>query len=351
MLRFDINWRLYKDNIMQSSQKQPSDGSDLFYPSTFDYHEDEINFLKEQGFATNPYNSAGKEVDDIWQFQDTISQKREDLAYPIDGVVVKLNDNKLASKLGVVGKTPRAWCAIKFKAEEVVTRIVNITWQVGRTGRLTPVAELEAVDLAGTTVKRATLHNYKEVLDKNLHYHDTVVVHKAGDIIPEVLQVLVQLRPPKYDGNNLSINHDGQFTIPKRCPSCTHELILSDTEVDLICRNIDTCPDQIINRLSYYTARNNANIIGLSDKIILRFIKEFGVHDIADLYDLPWDKIQTMEGFGEKSVNNLKQSVENSKQLPDYKFLAGLGIDGIGQEVAKLICEKIYDKNNKNQTS
>jgi DNA ligase (NAD+) len=153
-------------------------------------HQDELNFLTKMSFAINPLNQQVTDILQAWSFAAEIEKQRADLNYPIDGVVLKLNDNALQQNLGVIGKTPRGWCAIKFSPEEVVTKILGITWQVGRTGKVTPVAELEPIELQGTTVKRATLHNYKEVLEKNLELGDMVVIRKAGDIIPEVVKVI-----------------------------------------------------------------------------------------------------------------------------------------------------------------
>jgi DNA ligase (NAD+) len=155
----------------------------------FKTHEEEIKLLKQLGFSTNPLNKEVFSLDQAWEFADEIQQNRHKLKYNIDGVVIKLNDNQLVEAAGVVGKTPRAWCAIKFPPEEIATKIKSLTWQVGRTGKLTPVIEFEPVLLMGTTVKRASMHNYKEVIDNNLEVGDLAIIRKAGDIIPEVVQV------------------------------------------------------------------------------------------------------------------------------------------------------------------
>jgi DNA ligase (NAD+) len=315
--------------------------NDNFFPSNFRSHHEEIEFLKELGFATNPYNTEVNSLQEVFEVYEKLGSQRLDLQYPIDGLVVKLNDNQVSTQIGVVGKTPRTWCALKYAAEEVTTRILDITWQVGRTGKVTPVAELEPVELAGTTVKRATLHNYNEAVEKNLHYLDTLVVRKAGDIIPEVVEVLVNLRK-KPDGiTRGNFDETGKILLPSLCPSCKSELVQSDTGIDLYCINSDECHDQIVLRLSYFTQRNMANIVGLSEKIIERFMTEFDVHDIYDLYTLPFDKIKTLEGFGEKSAENLKKSLENAMEFEDWRFLAALGIDGVGPEVARLICAEL----------
>jgi DNA ligase (NAD+) len=157
---------------------------------TLNTHQDELDFLTQLGFQVNPLNQSVQNLTSAWEIAKDIIESREALNYPIDGLVVKINDNKMYESIGVVGKTPRIWCAIKFPADEVTTKVLGITWQVGRSGRVTPVAELEPVELNGTTVKRASLHNYKEVVDLGLEIGDLVVIRKAGDIIPEVISVI-----------------------------------------------------------------------------------------------------------------------------------------------------------------
>jgi DNA ligase (NAD+) len=304
-----------------------------FQGTNFKKHSEELSFLSSLGFATNPFNKKVKSLEQVWEYANEINQKRDSLNYPIDGLVVKIDDNILASKLGVVGKTPRAWCAIKFPAIEVTTTLNAITWQVGRTGKVTPVAELQPVSLAQTIVKRATLHNYKEMKSLNLYKNDTLVIRKAGDIIPEVLQVIDNLRESKI-----------KFQPPKNCPICCSTLVETDTGIDIFCKNSDGCSAQVIGRLSYYTKRNLANIVGLSDKIIERFIKEYNIKDVPDLYNLPFDKISLLEGFGSKSVQNLKDSIESSRSISANKFLAALGIDSVGPEVANIIVKKLQEK-------
>ena len=305
-----------------------------FTPSSFESHTDELAFLSELGFATNPRNNVVSSVMDAWKFAQSLHAIREKLPYGIDGVVIKIEDNTLARELEVVGKTARAWAAIKFAPTEVVTRVLDILWQVGRTGRVTPIVVLEPVLLDGSTVGRATLHNVKEVSELALHTHDMVIIRKAGDIIPEVVQLLENLR--EKDAVLIGI--------PTACPSCDTELVRSKTEVDLICPNSEYCPAQIKNRLSYFASRGIANMDGLSQKSIEKFITEFAVSDIADLYDLPYEKILEMEGFGEKAVQNLRISVQKASQLTDAKFIAGLGIDGVGGEVAKTIAQLLTKK-------
>jgi DNA ligase (NAD+) len=156
----------------------------------FPTHQDELDFLTQMGFMVNPLNMPVVDITQAWAFAAQIESQRAGLNYPVDGVVLKLGDNNLQQNLGVIGKTPRGWCAIKFQPQEVVTKVLGISWQVGRTGKVTPVAELEPIELQGTIVRRATLHNYKEAMDKNLQNTDMVVIRKAGDIIPEVVKVI-----------------------------------------------------------------------------------------------------------------------------------------------------------------
>jgi DNA ligase (NAD+) len=306
-----------------------------FQPSSFDTHQAELKFLQDLGFPTNREIIEANSTEEIWDQAKALEQNATNLSYHIDGMVVKLNDHKLSTDLGVVGKTPRAWCAVKFAAEEVTTKILEVTWQVGRTGKLTPVAELEPVLLVGTIVKRATLHNYKEFTEKGLQPQDTVIIRKAGDIIPEIIQILYNLR---------SDQPQPQFKPPQVCPVCQTPLALSNTQVDLECPNQLNCRAQVLGRLSYYTQRNIANISGLSEKLIERFVDEFEVQDITDLYHLPYEQIATLEGFGQKSAQNLQESVDTSRKIADYRLLAGLSIEGVGLEVAKLICQKLVDQ-------
>jgi DNA ligase (NAD+) len=328
---------------LQKASDNDFNDTNNFYPSNFVSHEDELKFLSDQGFPINPFNQKKDSIDNIIKSFEDLGEARNTLPYPIDGLVLKLYNNAISSRLGVVGKTPRSWCAMKFAAEEATTRLLDVIWQVGRTGKLTPVACLDDTELAGTIVKRATLHSYKEVVEKDLYYKDTLVIRKAGDIIPEVVQVIRNIRSVQDGLKHNHFDTNGRVSIPSLCPSCKSMLILTDTNVDLYCPNVESCHDQVAGRLAYYCQRNMANITGLSDKIIEKFIEKFKIHDIYDLYRLPWDEIRVLEGFGEKSVENLSKSVVNSKTILDYKFLSALGIDGIGPEVAKLICEKLNE--------
>jgi DNA ligase (NAD+) len=297
-------------------------------------HQAELDYLKKLGFPVNPLNTSAKDIKEVWQKSEELNQKKESLKYPVDGMVVKLNDLDLVEKLGIVGKTKRAWSAIKFPAIEITTKLQDITWQIGRTGRVIPVAELEPTLLEGTTVKRATLHNFQEFLHKDLKKEDVLIIRKAGDIIPEVVQVLTNLRAKNLSG----------FDSPIYCPCCKTKLVKSKTEVDLYCPNAENCPDQILGRLAYFSQRNIGNIKGFSRQNIKKFMEIFKIKDIYDLYNLPFSEIFELDGFGQKSVENLKDSLQESREISAEKFLAGLSIEGVGVEVAKLILQKIYAK-------
>lgn len=297
----------------------------------FSTHEEELLFLEKNGFNTSPGWTKVNNLKEAWVNSQKIKDSRDQYEFGIDGAVIKINDNSIVEKAGIVGKAPRGLAAVKFPAEEVVTKLISIDWQVGRTGKLTPVANLESRIIAQTNVSRATFHNYKEVFESDLHIGDSLIVRKAGDIIPEVVQVLENLR----EDNAKAI------TAPTTCPSCSTELLKSETGVDLYCPNTDNCRTQIILRLSYYAQRSIANINGLSEKIIEKLVDELGVKDVQDLYKLDYDKIFIMEGFGKKSVDNLKESIKQSRTIEAHKFLAGFGVEGIGPEVAKLILSKL----------
>jgi len=303
----------------------------IFPASTFATHQEEIEFLAKLGFVTHGGAKLVKGSQKAFEEAKIIFESKEKSNIGIDGAVIKINDNKLVSTLGVVGKTPRGWCAIKFSAKTAITQIIGITWQTGRSGKVTPVADLEPVLLDGSKIKRATLHNYKEFLNKELSLKDKVLIHKAGDIIPEVIEVI------KSDIKNDS------FVAPDKCPDCQTKLNLSETEVDLVCPNIDTCPSQIIGRLSWFTSRKIGNITGLSEKNLQKLLEHKRFTEITGLYTFPFSEMINKPGFGLKTVENLKNEVEKSKNLKLDLFLAGLGIPGLGVQVSKVICQYLVN--------
>lgn len=328
-------------DLLQSHRQLPSQPSNQTVTPTqpkmhYTTHTEELEFLKKQGFTINPFNTYADTLEEVWKISTILEKQRKKLQYGIDGMVVKVNNLTDVAAAGVVGKTPRAHCAIKFAAEESTTTLTNLVWQVGRTGKITPVAEFAPTQLAGSTVRRATLHNYKEFVENQLHQNDTLVIRKAGDIIPEVVSILTHLR---QDNSIL-------FTAPAQCPECGTTVTLSKSGVDLECPNQNSCKAQIIGRLSYFAQRSVANIKGLSEKQIEKFIDLYGISDIYDLYTLPFADIKNLEGFGEQSVTNLQNSINQASTIRDKKFLAGLSIEGVGSEVAQLIITKLYEKQN-----
>jgi DNA ligase (NAD+) len=303
-------------------------------------HIEEIKILNTWGFASNPLNRLFNDIEQVFTYSELINTQRTDLNYPIDGLVVKIDNNVFRQKLSVIGKTPRGWCAIKFSPQEVTTQIKSITYQLGRTGKITPVAELSPVALQGTTVSRATLHNIAEIKKYDIHFQDTVIVRKAGDIIPEIIDILPNLR----------VFGSQQVQIPTQCPSCNKALSFNNTNIDLYCTNHEECPAQIVLRLSYFSSRQIANINGLSDKTIDKLREYMPINNIASLYDLDYNIIGNKHGFGDKSIDSLKQNIDLARQISDWKLIAGLSINGIGIENAKTLAEIISNRDSFDKT-
>lgn len=299
-----------------------------------------VQRMAELGFQTNP---TSIKVDDFAEIEDFINQyqhDRDDLPYGIDGVVVKVNDLSIQQQLGNTVKVPRWEIAYKFEPEEAATKVLNIDWTVGRTGVVTPTAVMEPVILAGTTVSRATLHNPDYLLEKDVRIGDTVMLHKAGDIIPEVSKVELKLRPKDAK----------PYAIPTICPSCGQELVHLDDEVALRCIN-PMCPAQIQEQITHFASRNAMNIMGLGPKIIEQLFAKKLVGDVADLYNLDFDKLSMLEGFKEKSINNLLTSIAGSKNNSLEKLLFGLGIQHVGAKAALLLAKRFKDLDNLQEAS
>jgi DNA ligase (NAD+) len=292
----------------------------------FETQENVNNKLIEFGFLVNNENRLCKNLNEIQEyFEKWNGNIRNEQEYGVDGLVIKMNDLKIAEELGFTAQAPRSDVAYKFKAEEAVSTILDITFQVGRTGVITPVAELEPVELAGSTVKRATLHNFDEIKRLGVKMGDKVMVRKAGDIIPQVFGVLKNLRTGK----------EKEIETPTSCPVC-NSVLEKDTEnagVKLICKN-KKCPEKIKGRIVYFVSRNCMNIDGLGEKIIEQFYNEKLIKNISDLYKLDYDRIAKLEGWKEKSIDNLKKSIENSKNPLLEKFIVSLGINTVGEETA-----------------
>lgn len=302
-------------------------------------HSESHQNLKELGFKTISENRYCEKIGDIEKFIADMEEKREKLPYLIDGVVVLVNNNQLREKLGVVGKAPRGMIAYKFPAEEVTTIIEDIKVQVGRTGTLTPVAYLKPVSVAGSTVSRATLHNEDELEKKDIRIGDTVILRKAGDVIPEVVSSLKELRTGK----------EKQFVFPKTCPECGGKVERAEGKSAHKCVNKNCF---IVKRrsLQHFVSKTAFDIDGLGPKIINKFLDEGLIKDAADLFNLKIGDIQPLERFGEKSAQNIIGSINTHKKIELPRFIYALGIANTGEETAYDIADAINQKLNiKNQ--
>ncbi|TLS36030.1 NAD-dependent DNA ligase LigA [Pseudalkalibacillus caeni] len=291
-------------------------------------HSDGLDYLRELGFKTNPEWRRCPDIDDVIAFIDGWFEKRPDLSYEIDGIVIKVDSLEHQEELGFTAKSPRWAIAYKFPAEEVVTRLREIELSVGRTGVVTPTAILDPVQVAGTTVKRASLHNEDLIREKDIKIGDYVVIKKAGDIIPEVVNVIKD----KRTGDEVD------FRMPEHCPACGSDLVRIEGEVALRCIN-PKCPAQIREGMIHFVSRNAMNIDGLGEKVIAQLYKENLIHDVADIYKLEKDELLQLERMGEKSVSNLLQAIKASKSNSLEKLLFGLGIRYVGSKAAKTLAQ------------
>ena len=306
----------------------------------FETHEQELDYLDQLGFSVNPKTKIVKTLDQIQQFVDDWTAKRNDQEYGIDGVVIKLNDTSIRSDLGYTAKSPRFGIAYKFPAEEVTTIVENIEIQVGRTGALTPVAHLRPVLVAGSTVARATLHNQDEIDRLDVRIGDTVILRKAGDIIPEILQVLISLRPANAK----------KFKMPDTCPVCGAATSrrtggLGDLSVALYCTN-PHCPAQSLSNLIHFASKKAMNIVGMGEKIVEKLIAENLIKTPVDMYRLKQQDLESLEKFAELSSANLIEAIKTSKQTTLQRFLFALGIHHIGEETADLIAQSLSFSSN-----
>ncbi|MDO4912896.1 MAG: NAD-dependent DNA ligase LigA [Lactobacillus sp.] len=291
-----------------------------------------IQKMRELGFNTNETGELLGDFAEISDYIDHYTAERQDLKYGIDGIVLKVNDLALQQQLGNTVKVPRWEIAYKFPPEQAETIVNEIVWTVGRTGVVTPTAVMDPVQLAGTTVSRAALHNPDLLKAKDIRLGDTVLLHKAGDIIPEISEVVLKKRPS-----------DSQvYEIPTTCPSCQHPLVHLEDEVALRCIN-PACPAQIEEGITHFASRPAMNINGLGPKIVQQLIKQELVHDVADLYYLTADQLSELPHFKEKSIANLLTAIENSKQNSVELLITGLGIDHVGAKAASLIAEKYHN--------
>ena len=302
-------------------------------------HEDKHKILKDLGFKTNKYNKYCKNLEEVIKFREYWIKEREKLDYEIDGVVVLVNNNEIFEKLGVVGKAPRAGIAFKFPQAQSTTKVKDIIVQVGRTGAMTPVAVLEPVQVTGITITRATLHNEDEIKRLGLKIGDTVIVGRAGDVIPDIIKVLPELRT----------GHEKAFKMPTHCPSCGTKLEKTETEVLLRCPNSKCFAKQRRN-FYHFASRTAFNFDGLGPKIIDRLLDEGLIQDPSGLFDLKEDDVKDLERFAEKSAENLIKSIQDRREITLAKFIYALGIRNVGEETA-IDLAKYFQSLNKIKTA
>ena len=303
-------------------------------PSTRDSQEKVLKHLEQLGFVVNPKRILAENINEIWDFIQEIGQEREYLPYDIDGVVIKVNDLASQEELGFTVKAPKWAVAYKFPAEEKEAQLLSVDWTVGRTGVVTPTANLTPVQLAGTTVSRATLHNVDYIAEKDIRKDDTVIVYKAGDIIPAVLRVVESKR----------ISEE-KLDIPTNCPSCDSDLLHFEDEVALRCIN-PRCPAQIMEGLIHFASRDAMNITGLGPSIVEKLFAVNLVKDVADIYRLKEEDFLLLEGVKEKSASKLYQAIQASKENSAEKLLFGLGIRHVGSKASQLLLQHFHSIEN-----
>lgn len=306
-------------------------------PSTRDSQEKVLKHLEQLGFVVNPKRILAENIDEIWNFIQEVGQERENLPYDIDGVVIKVNDLAGQEELGFTVKAPKWAVAYKFPAEEKEAQLLSVDWTVGRTGVVTPTANLTPVQLAGTTVSRATLHNVDYIAEKDIRKDDTVIVYKAGDIIPAVLRVVESKR----------ISEE-KLDIPTSCPSCDSDLLHFEDEVALRCIN-PRCPAQIMEGLIHFASRDAMNITGLGPSVVEKLFAGNLVKDVADIYRLQEEDFLLLEGVKEKSAAKLYQAIQASKENSAEKLLFGLGIRHVGSKASKLLLQHFHSIENLSQ--
>ena len=303
-------------------------------PSTRDSQEKVLKHLEQLSFVVNPKRILAENMDEIWDFIQEVGQERDNLPYDIDGVVIKVNDLAGQEELGFTVKAPKWAVAYKFPAEEKEAQLLSVDWTVGRTGVVTPTANLTPVQLAGTTVSRATLHNVDYIAEKDIRKDDTVIVYKAGDIIPAVLRVVESKRVSEE-----------KLDIPTNCPSCDSDLLHFEDEVALRCIN-PRCPAQIMEGLIHFASRDAMNITGLGPSVVEKLFAANLVKDVADIYRLKEDDFLLLEGVKEKSAAKLYQAIQASKENSAEKLLFGLGIRHVGSKVSQLLLQHFHSIEN-----
>ncbi len=304
-------------------------------PNPLDYglntHQEAIEYMKKLGFKTNPNNKLVNNINELLEFINEKATLRPTLPYDIDGIVIKVNDIRQQQKLGYTAKYPKWATAYKFPAEEVLTKLIDIIFTVGRTGQITPNAVLEPVIVAGSTISRATLHNEDFVNERNLKIGDIVSIRKAGDVIPEV----VEAKEDRRTGNEID------FVMIKECPMCQTLLVKKEGQVDYFCTN-NKCPARHIEGLIHFASRDAMNIEGLGDRIMEDFYNFNFIGNLADIYSLKNHEkdLIRLEGFGDKSIKNLLEAIEKSKENSLERLIFGLGIPHVGAKTAKVLAQK-----------
>lgn len=292
-------------------------------------HSEALAYLRTQGFLLNNETRVCETIEEVAAFIEEWTEKRNDLPYEIDGIVIKVDHYDQQQELGFTAKSPRFATAYKFPAEEVVTTLLDIEWTVGRTGVVTPTAILEAVQVAGTTVRRASLHNVDLIQQKDVRIEDRVIIRKAGDIIPEVVAVVEKERPEGTE----------PYVMPTNCPVCDSDLVRIEEEVALRCVN-PSCPAQITEGIKHFASRNAMNIDGLGEKVVEQLYQNGLIQDVADLYKLEVEELVKLERMGQKSAENLVQAIAATKANSMEKLLFGLGIRHIGEKAARLLSQE-----------
>ncbi|WP_079478667.1 NAD-dependent DNA ligase LigA [Halobacillus salinus] len=303
-------------------------GVGLWENDPTDAHSERLEKIKELGLRTNPEWKRCKDIEEVIEYVNGWVERRPDLDYEIDGIVIKVDSLDQQETLGFTAKSPRWATAYKFPAEEVVTKLNDIELSVGRTGVVTPTAILEPVKVAGTTVGRASLHNEDLIRERDIRIGDTVVIKKAGDIIPEVVRVLEEERSGEEE----------PYHMPETCPECESKLVRLEEEVALRCIN-PNCPAQLREGLIHFVSRNAMDIEGLGEKVIAQLFQEELIHNIADLYKLEREELLQLDRMGEKSVQNLLNAIEASKENSLERLLFGLGVRYVGTKAASTLAQ------------
>lgn len=292
-------------------------------------HTQTLEYLKQQGFKVSPYYHTYKNIKDVWEEIKRLGDLREEYPFGIDGAVVKINDLDMRKKIGQTVKFPKWAIAYKYPPEQKKTKVLDIRINVGRTGVLTPLAILEPVRCAGSTISKATLHNRDFIAQKDIRVGDTVLIQKAGDIIPEVVQIIQCERPAEAK----------PFRMPETCPVCGSHVIADEDDAFIRCINTE-CPAQLLKNIIHYAERDAMDIDGLGDSIVERFLTEKLISSPADLYQLQQSDIENMERFGQKSAQNLLQAIEKSKSRNLDRLIYALGIREVGQKAAKILANR-----------